>query len=440
MASPTTTEREERPASVATAPSAEPPAGASAAWWWIPTLYFAEGVPNEVVMSLAGAMYALLGIGNQEMALYTGMLYLPWVLKPLWSPLVDVLGTQRRWIIGTQVALAAGFLGVAVALPTAGFFFGSLCFLWVLAFSSATHDIAADGYYMSALPEKSQAWFVGIRSTFYRGAKFFVSAVLLAAAGRLSGVLPEQQAWAWTFGLAALTYVVLAAYHAWSLPPQEAPPRSGRTAAGLLRDLGDTFVSFFEKPGVVVGIAFLLLYRFSEAQLGKIAQPFMFASRADGGLALSPESVAVIYGTFGLLFLTLGGILGGFAIAKHGLRPWFLPMAVAINIPNVLYLVLATTQPEQLWLVGLAVSVEQFGYGFGFAAYLMYMLKISRGAHQTAHYALCTGFMALGVMLPSMASGWVEERLGYVGFFWWILVATIPSFVITAVARRGVVD
>lgn len=440
MADPTTTDAAELAPLPPEADAAAPPEDARGAWGWIPTLYFAEGVPNEVVMTLAGSMYVLLGIGNAEMALYTSMLYLPWVLKPLWSPLVDVVGTQRRWIIGTQAALALGFLGVALALPTAGFFFASLCFMWMLAISSATHDIAADGYYMSALPEKSQAWFVGIRSTFYRGAKFFVSAVLLATAGVLSDRIPATHAWAWTFGIAAATYLVLAAYHAWSLPPQERTRDDEVGVANLGRELVRTVVSFFEKPGMVIAICFLLLYRFSEAQLGRLAQPFMFAEREAGGLHLSEESVAVIYGTFGLACLTLGGILGGFAIAKHGLKRWFLPMALAINAPNLLYLVLATTQPESLWLVGLAVSVEQFGYGFGFAAYLMYMLISAKGPHQTAHYALCTGFMALGIMLPGMISGEVQERVGYVGFFWWILVATVPSFVMTEIARRTLDD
>lgn len=433
MADPTTTD-----AANETTPTAAPPEGAGGAWSWIPTLYFAEGVPNEVVMSLTVAMYPLLGIGNSEMTFYTGWLYLPWVLKPLWSPLVDVFGTQRRWILGTQAALAAGFLGVALVLPTSGFFFASLAFLWLLALISATHDIAADGYYMSALPESSQAWFVGIRSTFYRGAKFFVSAVLLATAGQLSGVLPKQQAWAWTFGVAAAVYLVLTAYHAWSLPAQTRDRNAG--VGDLLGELVNTVVTFFQKPGMVIAICFLLLYRFSEAQLGKLAAAFMFAEREAGGLHLSEENVAVIYGTFGLACLTLGGILGGFAIAKHGLKRWFLPMALAINAPNLLYLVLATTQPESLWLVGLAVSVEQFGYGFGFAAYLMYMLIIAKGPHQTAHYALCTGFMALGIMLPGMISGEIQVQFGYVGFFWYILAATIPSFVMTEVARRTLPD
>ncbi|MEM8863955.1 MAG: MFS transporter [Planctomycetota bacterium] len=403
----------------------------SAAWLWVPSLYFAEGVPNEVVMALAGDMYALLGIDNQTMAFYTSLLYLPWVIKPLWSPLVDVVGSQRTWIVGAQLALACGFLGVALTVTTSWFFFATLACFWLIAISSATHDIAADGFYMAGLSEERQAWFLGIRSTFYRGAKFFVSGVLLAMAGGLAYRLPPAQAWAWTFALAAAVYVAMAIYHAFALPKVEQAAKPRVTFGGLGRELSATVISFFQKDRIGLALAFLLLYRFSEAQLGKIARAFMFADRVQGGLALQPEEVAVIYGTFGLVMLTIGGILGGIVIAKQGFRAWLIPMAIAINLPNLCYLGLSWFQPSASWLIGLAVSIEQLGYGFGFAAYLMYMLKISRGMHETAHYALCTGFMALGLMGPGMISGVISDAFGYNGFFFYIVLATIPSFVVT---------
>lgn len=409
----------------------------SAAWLWVPTLYFAEGVPNQMVALLAGDMYTLLGVASDRMAFYTSWLYLPWVIKPLWSPLVDVLSTQRRWVIGTQVAITLGLFGVAAALVSEQFFFPSLFFLAFVAFASATHDIAADGFYLSGLSEKQQAWFLGIRSTFYRGAMFFVSAVLLALAGQLSGTLPKDRAWAITFGFAAAVFGLLTAYHAWAMPPQKPSASAG---AATKRALGDEIVetirTFFQRDGVVTGLSFLLLFRFAEAQLGKFARPFMFASVADGGLEITEQQVALIYGGFGLGMLTLGGILGGVVIARDGLRRWLLPMAAAINAPNAAYLLLAVAQPQELWVVGLAVSVEMFGYGFGFAAYLMYMIHLSRGPHETAHYALCTGVMALGMMLPGMLSGGVQKALGYEGFFVYILLATIPSFAVTLLAWR----
>lgn len=404
-------------------------------WLWVPSLYFAEGVPNEVVANLAGDMYALLGISNQQMTLYTGLLYLPWVIKPLWSPLVDVIGSQRGWIVGTEVALAFGLLGVALSLSTSWFFFATLVFFWLIAISSATHDIAADGLYIDSLPEKQQAFFLGIRTTFYRGAKFFVSGALLAIAGVLSNQLPRQQAWAWTFVVAAALYGILAVYHFVVLPPGNRKVLDG-SKSRLWSELSISVSSFFVQKRIGLAVAFLLLYRFSEAQLGKISRPFMFAERAAGGLALSEEEVAVVYGVFGLGMLTLGGILGGLAIAKHGLKRWILPMALAINAPNACYYALAVWLPTDLWLVKLAVAVEQFGYGFGFAAYLMFMLELSRGKHATAHYALCTGLMALGLMLPSMISGGVQETLGYEGFFAYILLATAPSFIVSVIVWR----
>ncbi|QDU88511.1 muropeptide transporter [Pirellulimonas nuda] len=414
------------------APPAAPYRPSRAAWGWVPSLYFAQGLPYAIAMTLAGDMYVLLDVPIDSMAFYTGLLGMPWVLKPLWSPLVDVLGTQRRWILATQAAIVLGLAGVAALTPTAGFFFATLCFFWMIAISSATHDIAADGFYMVGLSDRDQAWYVGIRSTFYRAAMFFVSAFLLAMAGELSDIMPPQQAWAWTFTAAAVLFFLLNVYHCFALPKRAAPRREQSSdLRSLYAQMVESFVSFFRKPGIGIGLAYLLLYRFAESQLAKIAKPFMFAPREEGGLALTEQSVAVLYGTFGIALLTLGGILGGFAVAKYGLRRWLLPMALALNVPNILYVLLALAQPTNSLVIGLAIGVEQFGYGFGFAAYMLYMLRLSRGEHQTAHYALCTGLMALGAMLPSMIAGKLQMQLGYLGFFVWVVAATIPSLAVT---------
>ena len=418
-------------------------------WSWIPSLYFASGLPYVVVMSLSVIMYKRLGISNTEIALYTSWLYLPWVIKPFWSPFVDILKTRRAWIIAMQLLIGAGLGGVALTLPTDNFLRGSLAFLWLLAFSSATHDIAADGFYMLGLSKHDQTWFVGIRSTFYRLAMIAGQGLLIILAGTLENVMAARGigsaaltgsavapgtslAWAITFYLMAGLFVLFFAWHRFALPrPAEDVPKLHTTYAQVMRDFGETFLSFFRKPQIGLILAFLLLFRFSEAQLVKLSAPFLLDPAELGGLALSTGQVGVAYGTIGVLMLTTGGILGGLLAARHGLKRWLLWMVIAINLPNAVYIFLSATLPENLVIINLAIGLEQFGYGFGFAAYMLYMLYISNGVHQTAHYAICTGFMALGMMIPGMFSGWLQELIGYQYFFIWVLVATVPSFIVT---------
>jgi len=418
-------------------------------WSWIPTLYFASGMPYVVVMSVSVIMYKRLGISNTDIALYTSWLYLPWVIKPFWSPFVDILRTKRSWIVAMQLLIGAGLGGVALTLPTDDFFRNSLALLWLLAFSSATHDIAADGFYMLGLSKHDQTWFVGIRSTFYRLAMIAGQGLLIMLAGLMEKTMQSTSsgstvqavssiepgtafAWAITFYIMAGMFVVFFAWHRFVLPrPAKDVPAIHDTYSDIMRDFSQTFIVFFRKPKIGLILAFLLLFRFSEAQLVKLAAPFMLDSPEVGGLALSTGQVGFAYGTIGVLMLTLGGLLGGFLAARHGLKHWLFWMVLAINLPNVVYVFLSSMQPESLLVINLAIGVEQFGYGFGFAAYMLYMLYISNGAHQTAHYAICTGFMALGMMIPGMFSGWLQEMIGYQYFFIWVLVATVPSFIVT---------
>jgi len=403
-------------------------------WAWIPSLYFASGLPYVVVMSISVIMYKRLGISNTDIALYTSWLYLPWIIKPFWSPVVDILRTKRAWIIAMQLLIGAGLGGVALTLPTDDFFRNSMALLWLLAFSSATHDIAADGFYMLALSRHEQTWFVGIRSTFYRLAMIAGQGLLIM----LAGVIEERMqssgtayAWSIMFYVMAGMFVLFFAWHRFALPrPAEDVPTLHATYADIMKDFLQTFAAFFRKPQIGLILAFLLLFRFSEAQLVKLTAPFLLDSPAVGGLALSTAQVGFAYGTIGVLMLTLGGLLGAFLAARNGLKRWLIWMVVAINLPNAVYIVLSTTLPDNLLLINIAIGVEQFGYGFGFAAYMLYMLYISNGAHQTAHYAICTGFMALGMMLPGMFSGWLQEAIGYQYFFIWVLLATIPSFIV----------
>ena len=589
-------------------------------WAWVPTLYFAQGVPYVIVMTVSVIMYKRLGISNADIALYTSWLYLPWVIKPLWSPVVDMLKTKRWWILIMQMLVGAGLAGVAFTIPVPNFFQYTLAFFWLLAFSSATHDIASDGFYMLALDEHKQAYFVGIRSTFYRVAMITGQGLLIILAGffetytgkepvefdvstrpdlpaeievpRVEGkepkkgesfvlstrdleiptqkaepetidslkqwavqqnlehgfVIPEAEkeaktdqswwgkhvsgpladklkdvfnreeveetalnpgnigilgvrvaekpasdenvvlntgikrgdesieliegerieftasnydetawiviqldpklegesvahyegrsgniplAWSITFMILAGLFFLFFVYHRFLLPK---PASDKATVAGegenLLTEFLKTFKSYFQKENLGPGLAFLLLFRLGESQIVKLASPFMLDAREVGGLGLTTGDVGLIYGTIGILALTLGGILGGIVASRNGLRYWLWPMALSMNIPNLVFVFLSYTTPQSMWLISGSVALEQFGYGFGFTAYMLYMIYFAEGKHKTAHYAICTGFMALGMMLPGMISGWIQEVVGYQNFFIWVVLCTIPGFIL----------
>ncbi len=587
-------------------------------WKWVPSLYFAEGMPYIIVMTLSVIMYKRLGISNTDIALYTSWLYLPWVIKPLWSPIVDILKTKRFWIVTMQLVIGAGLAGVAFTIPVERFFQYTLAFFWLLAFSSATHDIAADGFYMLGLSSGDQAFFVGIRSTFYRFAMLTGQGLLVILAGAIETAtgldpvhvivnaqntepvriefspnecLPKGEnegmyfiseeeislpvaalkkhkadslfqlaekwntenhfyaeeghvpgkgpgwwtrnvsqplkiflkdkfgqktvkagnetgnialvpiclsqkpskgekvilnfshekgdpsiklmrdyryeftennwdksafavvqldpklkkaasatftgrsgnisfAWAVVFGVIAFTFLLFSLYHRFLLPrPAEDAPNKTE-GSSMLREFFSTFVEFFRKKEIGVILLFLLLYRLGESQLVKMAAPFFLDSREAGGLGITTGDLGLVYGTVGMLALTLGGILGGIVASRNGLKYWLLKMVLMMNIPNVVYLLLSCFMPHSLWYVALAVVFEQFGYGFGFTAFMLYMIYISEGKHKTAHYALATGFMALGMMIPGMISGWLQDIIGYRNFFIWVMLCSVPPFLV----------
>jgi len=406
-------------------------------WFWVPTVYIAEGVPYMIAMTVSVVLYKNLGLSNKEIAFYTGWLYLPWVIKPLWSPFVDLFRTKRFWVVLMQLAIGASFAGVALTLPATDFVRYTLAMFWIMAFSSATHDIAADGFYMLGLSTPEQAAFVGVRTVFYRVATIASKGGLVILAGALqkSGY-PVASAWSITFLVAAAVFLALCIYHFFVLPCP-ASDHGGTLARGknLLAEYFRILTLFFRRKDIVVIICFFLFYRLAEAQLVKMVAPFLLDSPADGGLGLTTENVGVIYGTIGVVALMLGGLLGGYVIYRNGLKFWLWPMVIIMHVPDLIFVYLSQTQPESLWLIGAAVAIEQFGYGFGFTAYTMYMIMVSQGEYKTVFYAIATGIMAVGMMIPAMASGWIQEMLGYKNFFFWILLTTIPGFIVAALVK-----
>jgi PAT family beta-lactamase induction signal transducer AmpG len=406
-------------------------------WAWVPSLYLVQGLPYVLVLTTSVIMYKRLGLSNAEVALATSWLYLPWVIKPLWSPLVEVIGTRRGWVLAMQGAMGALFAALAFLLPLPFGVQASFALLWLVAFASATHDIAADGLYMLGLDDRDQARFVGVRSTFWRLAVLVGEGPLVVLAGVLENRFEERFAWAATIGVLAVLFSTVFLLHLWVLPrpPADVAP-TGVTPSEALRTFGRVFARFFQKPHIVGALAFLLLYRLAEAQLLKMIPPFLLDPVTVGGLGLSTEEVGFAKGTLGVIALLGGGIAGGLAIARWGLARCLWPMVLILHLPDLVFVALAVAQPESYALVCAAVAVEQLGYGFGFTAYTMFLIRLSAGEHRTAHYAIGTGFMALGMMLPGMWSGALQEALGYPLFFTWVALCTLPGFAVVALARR----
>ena len=410
-------------------------------WSWIPTLYFAEGLPYVAVMTISLVLYKQLGLSNAEITFYTSWLYLPWVIKPLWSPFIDVVKTKRWWITAMQLLIGAAFGGVAFTIPSSFWLQGSLFFFWVMAFSSATHDIAADGFYMLGLDQHQQAWFVGIRSTFYRLATIFGQGILVMIAGNLQVVFRNNIRYSWSlmfYGEAGL-FIALWLYHSYILPkPSEDKGMESLNTAKLMSELKQTVVTFFTKMPVrevVIAILFMLLYRMPEGLLAKVSSLFLIDSHGAGGLGLSPQEYGLVQGTVGIIGLTLGGILGGLAAGRDGLKRWLWPMVCAITIPDLVYEYMSYAMPSSLLVINICVFFEQFGYGFGFTAYMLYLIYYSQGEYKTSHYALCTALMALSMMIPGLFAGALQEAVGYRMFFIIVMVFCIVTFIVSRLVK-----
>ena len=405
-------------------------------WAWVPTLYFAEGLPYVLIVTVSSIMFMQLGVSVGDITLYTSMLTLPWVIKPFWSPFVDLVKTKRWWLLLTQLILGAGLAGIALTIHTTNFFRWTLAIMWLLAFSSATHDISIDGFYMLGLDEGEQSMFVGIRNTAYRIAMIAGQGGLLILVGTFEKAFGKT-AFAWSLGflIAGGIMILLWLYHSYILPHPVADCTTGVSGRNIMKEFGLTFVSYFKKPHIIPALLFILLFRFPEAQITKIAPLFLIDNAANGGLALTTGQIGIAQGTLGVIGLLLGGILGGITLSRFGLRKCLWYMVAAISVPDLVYVFLSWFPTQNLTLVSSCIFFEQLGYGFGFTAYTLFLMYFARGDHQTSHYAISTGIMALGMMLPGMISGWLQEIMGYQWFFVWIIACCVVTCVVSALIK-----
>lgn len=417
-------------------------------WAWVPTLYFAQGIPYFIVNNISVMMFTKMGVPNGEMALFTSLLYLPWTIKPFWSPFVDIIKTKRWWTLSMQILMSVAFILLTLSIPrpdeaTMAAGTTPISMFSITAFASATHDIAADGFYMLALKQSDQAAFVGIRSTFYRLASIFGQGVLVAIAGAIE-LRTENIPLSWTITMlvTAVLFSLVTFYHLFAVPKPTSDKSTlaadAATAGAIFREFGRTFATYFTKPGALLAIVFMLLYRLPEAFLIKMCMPFLVASKESGGLELSTAEVGIVYGTIGVIFLTLGGILGGLFASRIGLKKSIWWMAGCMTLPCLTFVYLAIAQPDNLFAISTAIAIEQFGYGFGFTAYMLYMMYFSEGEFKTSHYAICTAFMALSMMIPGMFAGYIQEAIGYTDFFWLVMICCFATVVVTIFADRRI--
>ncbi len=424
-------------------------------WLWVPTLYFLEGIPYFLVNNISMVMFNQMGVPNGEMSFFTTLLYFPWALKFLWAPFVDLIKTKRWWFLTMQFLM----LGLAVltifSIPHPSpeviaamgtevkLFTGVLIAFIIMAFASATHDIAADGFYMLALTSGVQAEMIGWRSVFYRLSNVFCNSALIAIPGIIydwtikQGEANMPMAWQVTMVITAVIFAIMAVWHVFFTPrPDTDKPNAETTAKDIVTGFGKAFATYFTKPALWVAIAFMLLYRLPEGFLMKMIYPFLLGARETGGLGMTMQELGVVYGAIGVIFLLLGGILGGYYISKVGLKKAFWWMALAMTLPCLSFVYLSMFLPTNMGYITIAIAIEQFGYGFGFTAYMMYMMFFSEGEFKTSHYAICTSFMALSMILPGLVAGYIQEAIGYQHFFWMVIACSIATFTVTFLARR----
>ncbi|CDD90545.1 MFS transporter [Coprobacter fastidiosus] len=399
---------------------------------WVPTVYFAMGLPFVALSMVSVLMFSDMGVSNAQIAFWTSLIMLPWTLKSLWSPFLEMFKTKKYFVVATQMVTGVAFGLVALSLPLPDFFCYAIAFMGVIAFSGATHDIAGDGVYLTELNATMQAKYIGWQGAFYNLAKILTNGGLVYLAGSLKDSIGIVHAWMVIMGICAAIMVVLSLYHVRMLPSGGAASGDVRTVKDAMHMLWEVIRTFFQKKYIVWYICFIILYRFAEGYVMKIVPLFLKAGIDQGGLGLPVQEIGIIYGTFGAAAFVLGSILAGYYISAFGLRKTLFSLCCVFNIPFVVYLLLAIYQPSNVWVIGSAIVFEYFGYGFGFVGLTLFMMQqVAPGKHQMAHYAFASGIMNLGVMIPGMMSGYLSDWLGYRNFFIWVLVATIPAFLVT---------
>ena len=424
-------------------------------WLWVPTLYFLEGIPYFLVNNISMVMFNQMGVPNGEMSFFTTLLYFPWALKFLWAPFVDLIKTKRWWFLTMQFLMLGLAILTIFSIPQPDpatiaamgtevkLFTGVLIAFIIMAFASATHDIAADGFYMLALTSGVQAEMIGWRSVFYRLSNVFCNSALIAIPGIIYDWTKEQGtenmplAWQVTMVITAVIFALMAVWHVFFTPrPDTDKPNADTSVKDIIVGFGKAFATYFTKPGLWVAILFMLLYRLPEGFLMKMIYPFLLGARDTGGLGLTMQELGVVYGAIGVIFLLLGGILGGYYISRVGLKKAFWWMALAMTLPCLSFVYLSMYMPTNMVYISIALAIEQFGYGFGFTAYMMYMMFFSEGEFKTSHYAICTSFMALSMILPGLVAGYIQEAIGYQNFFWMVIACSVGTFLATFLARR----
>ncbi len=407
-------------------------------WAWVPSLAFADGLPLVAVMAVSLIFYKQMGLSNAAITFYTSWMYLPWILKPVWSPFIDLVKTKRWWILATQLLLGAAFGGVAFTIPTAHWLQCTLFFFWVAAFTGASHCVAADGFYLLALDERQQAWYMGIRQVGDRLATIIGQGVLVMVAGNLQVIFRGSISYSWSltfYGLAGI-FILLWLWHSYALPhARDDSSRPIVSASSILSGCALTFRTFMRKPDIVLALCFIVLFRLPEALLSKVSPLFLIDAPHNGGLGLAPQEYGLVQGTVGMIGMILGSIVGGMAVSHQGLRRWLYPMAAAYSLPPIIYIILAYTMPESLAVVSVAVFTEQAGVGFGITAYMMFLIYYNRGEFRTSHYAMASATMTLALMLPGLVAGGMEEALGYSRFFVLTLLAMAVTWAVVARVR-----
>jgi PAT family beta-lactamase induction signal transducer AmpG len=394
---------------------------------WVPTVYFAMGLPFVAIAQASAIMYKNMEISDTQIALWTSLIMLPWTLKPLWSPVLEMFKTKKHFVVATQLVTGVTFALVALSLPLNDFFTYSIALLAIIAFSGSTHDIATDGVYLSVLSPKLQAKYIGWQGAAYNIAKIVSAGGFVYLAGELEKTVGIKYAWMTVMGTYGAVMFVLGLYHIKMLPSGGAASEVKSFKEGM-DTLVDVIRTFFQKKFIVWYIIFIILYRFAEGFAIKIAPLFFKAAQADGGLGMTTSEIGLVYGTFGAAAFVLGSLLGGYYISVKGLKRILFRLALVFNIPFAVYTYLAINQPDSIYIISIAVVLEYFGYGFGFVGLMLFMMQqIAPGKYKMAHYAFATGIMNLGFMLPSALSGYLSDWLGYKIFFIWVLVATIPA-------------